>query len=249
MPFDFRVFVGESFDGVSQTVEALLRSMDALEIEASLVCPLKPVSYNLDDANSALAAGLRTHPDRLFGAARIDPWQTNAADSLQRAIEDLRLRALFLNPWEEHFRADLKRLDPLMEVARIYSLPVLVATGYPWLSEALQVCELARRWPSVPMVMTNGGQINISGLGQADATLAMQKAINLHIDTAGVYRQDFIEETVDAFGGARVLYASGSPYFDARYEVRRVILAKVAEEDRRAMQAENAIRLLGIGSP
>jgi predicted TIM-barrel fold metal-dependent hydrolase len=246
MLFDFRTFAGESFDGVSQTVGALLRSMDALEVEASLVCPLKPVSYNLNDANSALAAGLRAHPDRLFGAARIDPWQPSAAGSLRRAVEDLSLRALYLNPWEEHFRADLERLDPLMDLARIYSLPVLVATGYPWLSEALQVCELARRWPSVPVVMTNGGQINISGLGQADASLAMQKATNLHIDTAGVYRQDFIEETIQAFGRTRVLYASGSPYFDPRYEVRRVMLAKVAEEDRLAIQAENAKRLLRI---
>ncbi len=246
MFFDFRVFVGKSFDGVSLTVEALLRSMDALEIQYALVCPLKTISYNLDEANTAMAADIRVSSDRLVGGARIDPWQPSAVTSLRIAVEDLGLRALFLNPWEEHFRADLGRLDPLMEAAQGYRIPVVVAAGYPWLSEALQICALAQRWPSVAIVMTNGGQINISGLGQADATLAMQKASNLYIDTAGVYRQDFIEETVGVFGGNRVLFASGAPYFDQRYEIKRVTLAKVNERDRMAMQYRGAKDLLNL---
>ena len=246
MFFDFRVFLGQSFDGTFQSVDELLHSMDALGIEHALACPLKPISYNLGEANTALAAAIRGYSDRLVGAARIDPWQPAAVDSLCIAVEDLGLRALFLNPWEEHFRADLEQLDPLMDVARMHGLPVLVAAGYPWLSEALQICKLAQRWPSVAVVMTNGGQINISGLGQADATLAMQKATNLYIDTAGVYRQDFIEETAEAFGGERVLFASGKPYFDQRYEIKRVTLAKVDERDRIAMQSGSAKKLLGL---
>lgn len=246
MFFDFRVFLGQSFDGTSQSADELLHSMDALGIEHALACPLKPISYNLGEANTALAAAIRGYRNRLVGAARIDPWQPAAVDSLRITVEDLGLRALFLNPWEEHFRADLEMLDPLMDVARMHRLPVLVAAGYPWLSEALQICMLAQRWPSVPVVMTNGGQINISGLGQADATLAMQKQSNLYIDTAGVYRQDFIEETVEAFGGERVLFASGKPYFDQHYEIKRVTLAKVSESDRIAMQAGSAMKLLGL---
>ena len=96
--------------------------------------------------------------------------------------------------------------------------------------------------------MTNGGQINISGLGQADATLALQKASNLYIDTAGVYRQDFIEETVENFGAGRVLFGSGSPYFDQRYEIMRGLLAKVSEDDREAILSGNAKRMLGYSS-
>ena len=83
-------------------------------------------------------------------------------------------------------------------------------------------------------------------LGQADATLALHQTPNLYIDTAAVYRQDFIEETVEAFGAGRVLFGSGSPYFDQRYEIKRVLLAKVDEVAREAMQAGNARRLLGL---
>ncbi len=246
MLFDARVFLGESYDGTRQSVNELLRSMDALSIEMALACPFRPLSCNLDQANRDLAHEIKAHADRLIGAARIDPWQPDGVDSLREGLEILGLRALYLNPWEENFRADLERLDGLMEVATQSRIPVLVATGFPWLSEALQVCTLAARWPAVPIIMTNGGQINISGLGQADAFLALHKQANLYFDTAGIYRQDFIEDAVQAFGGGRVLFASASPYFDQRYEVKRVQLAKVGETDRQLMASGNAHRLWNL---
>jgi uncharacterized protein len=245
MIFDLRIFLGESFDSARQDVSEALFGMDALGIEMALACPFRPLSYNLEQANQKLAATIRSE-DRLLGAARIDPWQPGAADNLRRSFESLGLRALFLHPWEEHFRADLERLDPLMEVAAAYQYPVLVMSGYPWVSEALQVLKLALRWPEVPIVMTNGGQINISGLGQADASLALRTAPNLYIDTAGIYRQDFIEETAQEFGAERILFGSGSPYFDQRYEIKRVLVAKLPEQDLRDMQGGNAVRLLGL---
>jgi predicted TIM-barrel fold metal-dependent hydrolase len=244
MIFDFRTFLGQSFDGTLQAPTDLLRSMDALQIDMALACPFKPVSYDLDRANQELAESIRGHADRLVGAARIDPWKPDARESLERAFASYRLKALYMNPWEEHFRADLGRLDPLVELAQAYGAPLLIASGYPWMAEALQVCRLAQRWPDTPVVMTNGGQFNISGLGQADVTLALSKASNLFIDTAGVYRQDFIEETVAAFGAERVLFGSGVPYFDQRYEIQRVLMAKVQDEALLFMQSGNALRLL-----
>ena len=246
MIFDMRIFLGESFDGACQEVNQALRGMDALGIAMALACPFKPLSYNLEEANTNLAANIKGHPDRFFGAARIDPWQPGAPDALRRGFESLGLRALFLHPWEEHFRADLERLDPLIAIASAFGYPVLVMSGYPWVSEALQVRKMALRWPNVPIVMTNGGQINISGLGQADASLAMRTAPNLYIDTAGIYRQDFIEETAQEFGAERILFGSGSPYFDQRYEIKRVLVAKLPVQDRLSMQGGNAMRLLGL---
>jgi hypothetical protein len=246
MIFDFRVFLGHSFDGTRQTVSDLLRTMDSLNIEMALACPFKPLSYDLKQANTDLASEIKNYPDRLVGAARLDPWQPDTAETGRRDVEELGLRALYLNPWEENFRADLPLLDSLLALAEEYGLPVVVATGYPWLSEALQVSKLARRWPGVPVVMTNGGQINISGLGQADATLALRQTPNLYLDTAGIYRQDFIEETIEEFGGERVLFGSGAPYFDQRYEVKRVLLAKVDEAARQTVQSRTAQQLLGL---
>ena len=246
MKFDFRTYIGESFDGTSQSANELLNRMDVLEIDKALVCPLKPRSYDLGEANRDLASMVNKHASRLVGAARIDPWQPEAAHMLRWSVESLGLRVLYLNPWEETFRADIDLLDEILAVASENNIPVLISTGYPWLSEALQVCKLAARWQDVPVIMTNGGQINISGLGQADVTLALRKAPNLYFDTAGIYRQDFIEETVKEFGVERVLFGSGSPYFDQRFEIKRIQVAKVSQNNRQMLIYGNAHRLLNM---
>ena len=193
-----------------------------------------------------MASKVDKHAGRLVGAARIDPWQPDAAQMLLWGVESLGLEALYLNPWEETFRADIEQLDEILAVASENKIPVLISAGYPWLSEALQVCKLAARWPEVPIVMTNGGQINISGLGQADVVLALKKAPNLYFDTAGIYRQDFIEEVAEEFGGERVLFGSGAPYFDQQYELMRIRVAKVSQNNRQAMIYGNSHHLLNM---
>ena len=115
---DFRVFLGESYDGKRQTVDELLLRMDMLGIEMALACPFKPRSYDLERANQNLTGWIKGHEDRLLGAARVDPWQPNAAESLRRAVDALGLRALYINPWEENYRADIMLLDELMALRR-----------------------------------------------------------------------------------------------------------------------------------
>ena len=91
------------------------------------------------------------------------------------------------------------------------AVPVLIAAGYPWLSEGLQIGELAARFPDVTFIASNGGQINVSGLGQSDSELALERCPNLYVQTAGVYREDFLENVVARFGAERLLFASGFP--------------------------------------
>lgn len=244
MIFDFRVFLGQSFDSRKLTVTGLLKSMDSIGIDMALACPFKPLSYDLNQANLTLSYQINDHEDRLFGAVRVDPWQPDAVDTLLRGIERKNMRAMYLNPWEENFQVNANILDPLMDIASSKRISVMIAAGYPWVSEALQILDLAKRWQDVQIIMTNGGQINISGLGQANASLALQQSQNLYIDTGGIYRQDFIDETVQELGGQRVLFGSGSPYFDQRYEIKRVEVAEVSESDRDLIFFGNAKRLL-----
>jgi hypothetical protein len=65
--------------------------------------------------------------------------------------------------------------------------------------------------PHATVVATSGGQINISGLGQTDAELALAAAANLCLQTTGVYREDFLDAVVARFGPGRLLFASAFP--------------------------------------
>jgi predicted TIM-barrel fold metal-dependent hydrolase len=221
MIVDSLTFLGESLFGHAASAAGLIALMDELSVERAVVCPLKPPRYRLETANDEIVRAVEAHAGRLVGFARVDPWLGEEAVAELERAHALGLRGLFLHPWEETFCISGPVVDPVLEAARGLGLPVIVASGYPWLSEGLQLGELARRFPEVTLVATNGAQLNISGLGQQDAELALASCPNLVIQTTGVYREDFIEGIAARLGPERVLYASGFPAFDPRLEIKR----------------------------
>lgn len=228
-------------DTLTFAADGLLPALDAAGIERAVVCPPRARGHGYDVENDRVAALADANRDRVLGFARVDPLAPGAAAEVQRA-RSLGLRGLFLHPWEDAFRITDAAIDGL-----ISDLPVIVATGFPWVSEALQVGELARRHPETAIVATNGAQINISGLGQRDAILALEANPNLLIQTTGVYREDFLEGVVAQLGAARVLFASGFPEFDPRLEVLRVRWAPNLDDAARgAILGGNAGQLLGL---
>ncbi len=162
---DSLTFVGESLFGPSTSATELLARLDEVGADRAIVCPAKPRGYDLGAANDAVAEAVALGDGRLTGVARVDPLLgDDACAELEQALGRLGLRGLFLHPWEETFRIADPCVVPIVETARRHSVPVIVAAGYPWLSEALQVGALALRFPDVTFVATNGLQLNISGL-------------------------------------------------------------------------------------
>ena len=247
MIVDSLAFLGESIFGHSTTAEALVGGMDALGVDKTVVCPAKPRGYHFGPANDELARVVGGSGGRLSGIARVDPLQgSEACAELERAVLTLGLRGLFLHPWEETFCINDARVDAVVDVARQLDVPVVIAAGYPFVSEALQVGALACRFPEVAFVATNGLQLNISGLGQVDSELALADNDNLFIQTSGVYREDFLEGVVRRFGPRRLLYASAYPSFDPRLEIRRVQWAAFSEPESEAILGGNAVEVFSL---
>jgi predicted TIM-barrel fold metal-dependent hydrolase len=222
-------------DSLTFAEDGLAGALDEAGIDRAIVCAPRARGHGYDVANERVAALARAHPDRLVAFARVDPLAPEAASHLDGAL------GLFLHPWEDAFRINDPAVDAVVDGER----PVIVATGWPFVSEALQVAELARRHPETTFVATNGAQINVSGLGQDDALLALDACPNLFVQTSGVYREDFLEGVVERFGAERLLYASAFPRFDPRLELLRVRWAPNIHDDARdAILGGNATRLL-----
>jgi predicted TIM-barrel fold metal-dependent hydrolase len=218
-------------DSLTFAGEALIAALDDAGIDRAIVCPPRARGHGYDLENARAAALAAEHPERLVAFARVDPLAPVATADAS---------GLFLHPWEDTFRITDPAVDAILD-----GRPVIVATGYPFVSEALQVAELARRHPETAFVATNGGQINISGLGQDDAFLALEACPNLFVQTSGVYREDFLEGVVERFGAERLLYASACPRFDPRLELLRVRWAPAFGDDARAaILGGNATRVL-----
>jgi predicted TIM-barrel fold metal-dependent hydrolase len=246
--FDGLTMVGASINGYRLPAEGLLASMDANGIGRSVIAPVQPKSYHLEPENDTIAATQLRYPERFAGLCRVDPRQgEGAVAELRRCVLRLKLKGLMLHPWEEGYTVSDAPAVRLIRVAGSLGVPVFVATGYPWVAHATQVRAVAERARETTIIMSHGGQINISGLAQADAFLAMEACENLCIGTNGVYRQDFLEECVAAFGPERVLFASMAPVFDQGFELDRARSIGMEDRDRPLVLGENTLRILQGG--
>jgi predicted TIM-barrel fold metal-dependent hydrolase len=248
MIVDAHVLVGKSIHGYQLFPEDLLANMDRYGIDRSVICPVQPYTYHLEPENDYIAQVVKDAPDRFIGFCRVDPRQGTAAVSeVERSVKELHLLGVYLHPWEEGYRANADFVVPVIEKAAERQVPVMIATGYPWVSHALQVADLAGRVPAARIIMTHGGQINISGLAQADAFLAMSGHDNLYLETSGVYRQDFLEDAIETFGAGRVLFGSNSPRMHQGFELDRAKSATVLSGKQYEVLGDSVLTLLGLG--
>ena len=248
MILDGLTILGTSISGYELRVEELLASMDANGIDKSVIVPVQPKTYRLEPQNEAIAVTQARYPDRLIGFCRVDPRQEDAVTELRRCVLRLGLKGLMLHPMEEGYTINEGHAVRLVTEAGSLGVPTIIAAGYPWVAHASQIRSVAEQAEETTIIMSHGGQINISGLAQADSFLAMDMCSNLCIGTNGVYRQDFLEECIDAFGPERVLFASMTPVFDQGFELDRVNSIKMEEADRPSVLGGNLIRILEVGA-
>ena len=245
MIIDGLTLVGSSINGYRLGVEELLASMNSNGIDKGVIAPVQPKTYRLEPQNDAVAVSQMRYPDRLIGFCRVDPRQgEDAITELRRCVLRLGLKGLLLHPMEEGYTVNDPPAVRLVREAGYLGVPVVVAAGYPWVAHAQQIRFVAEQAEGTTIVMSHGGQINISGLAQADAFLAMETCSNLRIGTNGVYRQDFLEECVEAFGPERILFTSMAPLFDQGFELDRVRSIKMEESDRQYVLGTNMTRIL-----
>lgn len=213
-------------------------------VDRAVVAPLKPPNYDFDTANARLAAQLSDR-DNLIGIGRIDPRHEDAGIQAERALTDYDLNGLKIDPWEETFHVDEPYVHPVVEVASDHNVPLWIRSGYYAMSHALSVRELALSFPDVPMIVTHGGHLNISGLSLPDATILAEETTNTYFEMSGVYRHDFIQDMVATIGAERILYGSNAPYFLPEVEVSRITDAYVDQDDKEMLLGRSLAKLLG----
>jgi uncharacterized protein len=241
---DAHVYLGESINGYSLSSRQLLDSMDELGIERAVVCPVQPYTYRLETENDRIVNAVTKNRLRLIGFCRVDPRQGKAALKELERSHGIGLRGLLLHPWEEGYAVNSEHSVKLVALAAEIGIPILVEAGYPWVSHASQTADLCYRVPEASIMMSHGGQLNISGMARADVLAALTRHANLMIQTSGVYRQDFLEEVIERFGVHRVIFGSTFPVMDQRFELQRAKNLRMKPEDTAEVLGQNMLRLI-----
>ena len=247
MIVDALVYAGASLYGGGRTLAELLADAPGTGLDRLVAAPAKPPDYDLASASERLAEECAASGGRAICLARLDPWRDDAPARLAGLLAHPAVRGLLLHPWEETFPANGERAAALAAQAAAQGRPVVVEAGHPLVAEALSLADLARRVEGT-VVMTRGGQVNMSGLAQQSADLALAAAPNLCALSAGMYRQDWLESCVRQFGAARLLHGSCAPVFDLGYELERVRRARMQDDERAAVLGGNAVALFGLAT-
>lgn len=166
--------------------------------------------------------------------------------TLAEALDDPWWRALLLAPGPPGLGlADAAVLEAL-EWPEAEMLPVVVECGLEGFSRPAHLRALLDRLPPRPVVLTHGGQLNISG-GHLEAAAELFRLYpQTLLETSGIYRQDWLESMLAAIGPGRILYGSGFPRMDEEMELARVTALPAGPEARGAMLGGNAARVFGL---
>lgn len=246
MIIDANANVGESLYGPRQTVDDLLRSMDAVGIDRAVVSPMTPPDLDFRRANAALA-GRAARDDRLIGFARIDPRLGGRSVAELGACREEGLRGVKVDPFEQGFQINSDLTLEAFAACADMGLPLLVVAGFPMASSPIQVGDLAVRLPALTVVMLHGGQLAMHGLGIMDCLNVVRAVPNVFVETSGIPEtgtESLIEHVVLDVSPTRVVFGTNTPVNDPGMELERIAVARVPEDAKRQILGPNLARIL-----
>jgi uncharacterized protein len=231
----------------SFTARDQLAFMDRHGIDVSVVLTHTGLLFPSPAENDAMAGYVAADPARLIGFATVDPRRADAAEELERCVRERGLRGLKLHPWLQGFCVHDPFMDPVCEAAARLGVPILFHDGTPPYSLALQIAVLARRHPSVRMVLGHGGLHD----AWREALVALETTPNLWTCLCGIppYAAAHVIcngplERIVVGTDAGLADAAGQPYAAARIaEWGRL---DVTAGQREAILVDNPRRLLGL---
>ncbi len=201
------------------------------------------IDPNYEQANAAIAEGVRTHGDRLIGFARVNPkYGSKAVDELKRCFEDYGFRGLHLNNTNEWFMALHTQLtSPLLELCAERAAPVNIHTwffpsqAYPWVA-AIEA------FPQVKFILAHAGYRQ-----HPDALILAERFSNVYLETS-LQLPLTVRKLIDGIGASRVLFGSNTPYSFADAEVGAMEALGLRKEDLACVLGDNAAQILGLVS-
>lgn len=226
---DFPVF-GESIN-----LNQLLNLMDQYSIEKAVVSALP---------NSLTEEAVRKHPDRITGLVRVNPHDPESPDIVEKALAEGGMKGVKLNPLFNNFLPDSEVVNPVMDVAAKHKVPVLIHSGHPPWSLPWSFERLADRYPDVTIVMAHMGHGHIVYInGALDVA---EDHPNIVVDTAGMTMHTKIREAVNRLGVDRVMYGSDTPLGHPGWEIPKVKVAGLDDEQLRHVLYENALKVYNM---
>jgi predicted TIM-barrel fold metal-dependent hydrolase len=194
-----------------------------------------PFHSNYDEANRQVARIVARFPRRLIGFAFVHA--SRDAGRIFRMVERARkwgFRGIKLHGFEAMPTREI------CEAARAFGMPVLADV----VGRAEVVDMFAPQFPDVNFIIPHLGSF-------ADDWRAHQRVIdqlvrypNVHADTSGIRRFDYIVEAIKRAGAHKILFGSDGPWLHPGLELHKIRLLNLPAKQEALVLGGNVIRLL-----
>jgi uncharacterized protein len=258
---DIHAHIG-SFRGYDIGLQPLLTNLNKYGLRMALISNLDGCEMadtkNLNEvlANQATAAAVRDHPQLLRGLIWTRP-EDGSAETVERFLQtpyEHLFVGMKFHPEFNHFDADDPRVDPYLALCERYKVPAVFHCGADGSkSSASKIYAIARRHPSVPIVLYHMGFL-ASHQSAIDAVLQSITRMDarLYLELSQVSPQDALA-AIRKVGSDRVLFGTDATYYGAdHYGSYRSLVALLQNDlsaaDLRKVLSGNAENLFQLSA-
>lgn len=225
-------------------LEAMLEVMDRCGIDIACIAPHVGIGPDAKWANRITAEVMQRYPERIWGHICFDPNlpRDEMEGELKRCFEIYGMRGIKIHPDTHNYPLDGPGYEPAFEFAARNGLYILSHTwdGSPF-SDPMKVATVAERFPEVPILMGHSGG---SPRGYEKSLEVARKHKNAFLEICGSeYSGVWMERLVKRAGAERIVFGTDMPFHDPRFQLGRVALSKISDEEKRLILGGNIQRI------
>ncbi|HEU5123285.1 MAG TPA: amidohydrolase family protein [Verrucomicrobiae bacterium] len=158
-------------------------------VDKVIVFGIRAFHSGLTSPNEYVADYVRMHPEKLIGFAAVDPLHDNVIETLEHAVQDLKLRGVKLGPIYQNIHPLDERMMPVYRFAEENHLPIMIHQGTTFprrapLKYALPILleDVAMQFPDLKMIIAHMGHPWI-----AETVVLIRKQPNFFADISALH--------------------------------------------------------------
>lgn len=230
-----------NFGGWAQVAfdkEKLLEQMAQYDIEKTF---LTASNFRTNDE---VAEVFQSIPEKIVPFVWVNPVLDDVEKKLDRYINHEGFGGIKMQPLFDSYVADDDCVNPVMEFAKQYNIPVFIHCGHPPYSLPWSIGLLAERYPDVKVTMIHMGH----GHGvYIDASIKMAKKYpNITLEMSGMPMSSKIKEAYETVGKNRIMFGIDSPFHHPSVEIQKVLTSGLTQKQQEDVFYNNAKELLGL---
>lgn len=225
-----------------RSTDELVRCMDRFGIEQACVSSTQAIQYDFKAGNRELKRETERFPGRFIRFCVVHPrYWGEVRDELVQCVTEWGFQGLCLYPLEQGFPADCLSVKELMVIAAELGIPVAIHSSEDDVAHPRRIGSLAGAFPSVPILMYHMGRV----MAFHDAIETAVEHSNIILDTTDVTHHDgVVEKAVRMVGADRVVWGSNLPISYPGPNLKRIMIARISEEERGMILGGNMEALL-----